>query len=100
LKLDDLVKSSPAFRGTRRAKPPEGGILGGYAAATKVKRNAADGLFTKPSNLKCGSLRGIIHGTRKHFKKGTTMRLNTIQRKNARRGFEPTVEKEERVNRM
>jgi hypothetical protein len=46
---DGFVKSSPAFRGTRCAKPPESGVLGGYAAATQVKRNAADGLFTKPS---------------------------------------------------
>jgi hypothetical protein len=29
----------------------EQGVLPGYAATTKVKRNAADGLFTKPSNF-------------------------------------------------
>jgi len=29
----------------------EWGLLGWYAAATKVKRNAADGLFAKPSML-------------------------------------------------
>jgi hypothetical protein len=50
--------------------------------------------------LKCGSLRGIIHGTRKHFRKGATMRLNTIQRRKARRGFEQAFGKEELVNRM
>jgi len=30
--------------------------------------------------LKCGSLRGIIHGTKKLLKKEATMKLNTIQR--------------------
>src|SRR4030042_3231676 len=50
--------------------------------------------------MKCGSLRGIIHGTRKHFKKGATMRLNTIHRRKARKGFEQALGKEELVNRM
>jgi transposase-like protein len=50
--------------------------------------------------LKCGSLRGIIHGTRKLLKKGATMKLNTIQRKKAREGFEAAFGKEELVNRM
>jgi hypothetical protein len=40
---DGFVKSSPATGGTRRAKTEECGPLG--AAATKLKRNAADGLF-------------------------------------------------------
>jgi len=35
----------------RRAKPEERGVLTRYAATTKVKRNAADGLFTKPSRF-------------------------------------------------
>jgi transposase-like protein len=50
--------------------------------------------------LKCGSLRGIIHGTRKLLKKGATMRLNTIQRKKARGAFEQALGKEELVDRM
>jgi putative transposase len=50
--------------------------------------------------LKCGSLRGIIHGTRKLLKKGATMRLNTIQRRKARGGLEAAFGKEELVNRM
>jgi len=39
------------LRRTRRAKPEERGVLTRYAATTKVKRNAADGLFTKPSRF-------------------------------------------------
>jgi hypothetical protein len=50
--------------------------------------------------LKCGSLRGIIHGTRKLIKKGATMQLNTIQRKKARGGLEAAFGKEEIVERM
>jgi transposase-like protein len=50
--------------------------------------------------LKCGSYRGIIHGTRKLLKKGATMQLNTIQRKKARGGFEAAFGKEELVDRM
>jgi hypothetical protein len=50
--FDDLVKIGMAKKkasDARRAKPEERGVLLRYAAATKVKRNAADGLFTKPS---------------------------------------------------
>jgi transposase-like protein len=50
--------------------------------------------------LKRGSLRGIIHGTRKLLKKGATMKLNTIQRKKARGGLEAAFGKEELVDRM
>jgi putative transposase len=50
--------------------------------------------------LKCGSLRGIIHGAEKLLKKGATMKLNTIQRKKARGGFEAAFGKEELVERM
>jgi transposase-like protein len=50
--------------------------------------------------LKCGSLRGIIHGTQKLLKKGATMKLNTIQRKKTRGGLEAAFGKEELVNRM
>jgi transposase-like protein len=50
--------------------------------------------------LKRGSLRGIIHGTRKLLKRGATMKLNTIQRKKARGGFEAAFGKEELVDRM
>jgi transposase-like protein len=50
--------------------------------------------------LKCGSLRGIIHGTGKLLKKGATMQLNTIQRKKARGAFEQAFGKEDLVNRM
>ena len=50
--------------------------------------------------MKCGSLRGIIHGTRKLLKKGATTKLNTIQRKKARGGLEAAFGKEELVDRM
>jgi putative transposase len=50
--------------------------------------------------LKCGSLRGIIHGTQKLLKKGATMKLNTIQRKKTRGGLEAAFGKEELVDRM
>jgi transposase-like protein len=50
--------------------------------------------------LKCGSLRGIITEREILLKKGATMKLNTIQRKKARGGFERAVGREEIVNRM
>jgi hypothetical protein len=42
----------------------------------------------------------MIHGTQRLFKKGATMRLDTIQRRKARGGFEAALGKEELVNRM
>jgi hypothetical protein len=54
---DGKVKSSDA----RRAKAEERGVLTRYAATTKVKHNAADGLFTRPSMV--GNIK-IITGPR------------------------------------
>jgi hypothetical protein len=44
--------------------------------------------------------RGIIHGTQILIKKGATMKVNTKQRKKARKGFEQGLGKEEMLNRM
>jgi hypothetical protein len=44
---DGFVKSPPASGGTKRANTEERGPSG--AATTKLKRNAADELFAKPS---------------------------------------------------
>jgi hypothetical protein len=53
---DGFVKSSRCkARKTRGVKRTTR-----YAATTKVKRNAADGLFTKPSNVQIGHAQGVF----------------------------------------
>jgi len=77
---DGFVKSFPATGGTKRAKIKECGPLG--AVTSKLPGNAADGLFTRPSNHAPPSGFPVKVGFKKGIKKSGITPMTMVAKKN------------------